>query len=66
MAGFTEFDIIRCHQIREGKLSRDEAMRLIREENKPRFKSIEWYADAIGVEVNRMINRINESPKLYK
>jgi glutamine---fructose-6-phosphate transaminase (isomerizing) len=66
MAGFTEFDIIRCHQIREGKLNRDEALRLIREENKPRFRSIEWYADAIGIEVNRMIKRINESPKLYK
>ena len=66
MAGFSEFDIIRCHQIREGKMNRDEALRLIREENKPRFKSIEWYADAIGVEVNHMIKRINESPKLYK
>jgi hypothetical protein len=65
MAGFTEFDIIRCSQIREGKLSRDEAMRLIREENKPRFKSIEWYAETVGIEVNRMIKRINEAPKIY-
>jgi hypothetical protein len=65
MAGFTEFDIIRCSQIREGKLSRDAAMRLIREENKPRFKSIEWYAETVGIEVNHIIKRINESPKMY-
>jgi hypothetical protein len=63
MAGFTEFDIIRCHQIREGKLSRDEAMRLIREENKPRFKSIEWYAETVNFDVNRAIKRINEFTK---
>jgi glucosamine--fructose-6-phosphate aminotransferase (isomerizing) len=66
MAGFTEFDIFRSHQIREGKLSREEAYELVKEENKPRFKSIEWYGQAIDFDMNRAIEMINSAPKLYK
>jgi hypothetical protein len=66
MAGFTEFDIFRSHQIREGKLSREEAYKLIKEENRPRFKSIEWYAQAIDFDINKAIEIINSAPKLYK
>ncbi len=65
MAGFTEFDIFRSHQIREGKLSRKEAYELIIEENKPRFKSIEWYGQAIDFNMNKAIEKINSAPKLY-
>jgi glucosamine--fructose-6-phosphate aminotransferase (isomerizing) len=66
MAGFTEFDIFRSHQIREGKLTRDEAYTIVKEENKPRFKSIEWYGQAIDFDMNRAIEIINSAPKLYK
>lgn len=66
MAGFTEFDNFRSYQVREGKLTRDQAMELIREENKPRFEAIEWYAEAIGVDINEAIGTINNAPKLYK
>jgi glucosamine--fructose-6-phosphate aminotransferase (isomerizing) len=65
MAGFTEFDIFRSHQIREGKLNRDKAYKLIVEENKPRFKSIEWYGQAIGFNMNKAIKKINLAQKLY-
>jgi len=65
MAGFTESDIFRSHQIREGKLTRDQAYEIIREENKPRFKSIEWYGQAIDVDVNKVIETINSAPRLY-
>ncbi len=65
MAGFTEFDLFRSHQIREGKLSREEAYKLVKEENKPRFKSIEWYGQAIGYDMNQAISMINAVPKLY-
>lgn len=65
MAGFTEFDIFRSHQVREGKLSREEAYELIKEENKPRFKSIEWYGQAIDFDMNKAIEIINTAPKLY-
>ena len=66
MAGFTEFDIFRSHQIREGKLNREEAYELIKEENKPRFKSIEWYGQAIDFDMNKAIEIINSAPKLYQ
>lgn len=61
MAGFTEFDNFRSYQIREGKITRDEAMEMIREENRPRFEAIEWYAEAIDVDVNMAIRTINEA-----
>jgi hypothetical protein len=65
IAGFTEFDTFRSQQIREGKLTREEALELIKEENKPRFKSIEWYAQTIDIDVNKAINIIDFTPKLY-
>jgi glutamine---fructose-6-phosphate transaminase (isomerizing) len=66
LAGFTEFDIFRSHQIREGKLTRKQAYKIIKEENKPRFKSIEWYGQAIDFDMNKALNIINLAPKLYK
>jgi glutamine---fructose-6-phosphate transaminase (isomerizing) len=65
MAGFTEFDNFRSYQVREGKLSREEALTHILEENKPRFKAIEWYAEAVGIDINEAIRIINTAPKLY-
>jgi len=66
MAGFTEFDDFRSYQIREGKLTREEAYELIKEENKPRFEAIEDYAKKVGFDVNRAIKIINSTKKLYK
>ena len=66
LAGFTEFDIFRSHQIREGKLTREQAFEIIREENKPRFKSIEWYGQAIDFDINKAIEIINAAPKRYR
>jgi hypothetical protein len=66
MAGFTEFDNFRSYQIREGKLTREEALTHILEENQPRFKAIEWYAEAVGIDINEAIRIINAAPKLYR
>ncbi|HUK84843.1 MAG TPA: hypothetical protein VLU95_03170, partial [Candidatus Acidoferrum sp.] len=66
MAGFTEFDIFRSHQIREGKLTREEAFKIVKEENHPRFQSIEWYGQAIGFDINKAIDVIKKAPKRYK
>jgi glutamine---fructose-6-phosphate transaminase (isomerizing) len=64
MAGFTEFDIFRSHQIREGKLTREQAYEIIKEENKPRFRSIEWYGQAIDLDMNKAIETINSAKRL--
>lgn len=58
-AGFTEHDTLRSNQIREGHITRDEALQLLALENQPRFQSIKWYLDAIGIEYNEAIKRIS-------
>lgn len=63
--GFTEFDTFRSMQIREGQITRAEAQGLIKEENKPWYDQIEWYARTIGFDVNKAIKRINEITKFY-
>lgn len=65
MSGMSEFDDFRSFQIRDGKLTRNKAMQLIARENKPRFEEIEWYAQAVGFDVNRAIKIINSAPRLY-
>ncbi|WP_321507975.1 hypothetical protein [uncultured Methanoregula sp.] len=66
MAGFTEFDLFRCQQVREGKLTRDEALEIVKTENQPRFKSIEWYAGVIDLDANHLISTINRAQKKYQ
>lgn len=64
VAGFTEHDTFRSNQIREGDLSREEALRLVATENKPRYQNIKWYLDAIGMDFEEVISRVNQIPRL--
>jgi len=66
VAGFTENDTFRSDQIREGLLDRIKALECVREENKPRYETIEWYARQIGFDANRAVHIINTMPKLYE
>ncbi len=66
VAGFTEHDTFRSNQIREGQLTRDEALLLIADENKPRYQNIRWYLDTLGMDFDDVINTVNNIPKLYK
>jgi len=66
MAGFTENDTFRSNQIREGIITRKEALKLVEQENEPRYKSIMWYCDVIGIDFEETITAINSAPKLYK
>jgi hypothetical protein len=66
IAGFTEHDTFRSNQIREGQLTRDEAMILVLDENRPRYQNIRWYLDAIGMDFKEVITIVNAIPKLYK
>ena len=59
LAGFTEFDTFRSNQIREGQLSRSEAIKLVEEENKPRYQGIKWFLDVIDLDFQETIKRIN-------
>ncbi|MEO5534005.1 MAG: hypothetical protein ABIR17_02605 [Pseudolysinimonas sp.] len=66
IAGFSEHDTFRSNQVREGDITRDEALRLVEEENTPRYPNLKWYLDVVGVDFAYAINTINRTPKLYR
>jgi len=65
IAGFTEHDTFRSNQIREGQISREEALKLVEDENRPRYQNIKWYLDTLGLDFERVIKIVNNIPKLY-
>lgn len=65
VAGFTEHDTFRSNQIREGDLSRDEALMLVQDENRPRYQNIKWYLDAVGMDFKAVIETVNKIPRLH-
>lgn len=66
IAGFTEHDTFRSNQIREGQITREKALRLVEDENRPRYQNIRWYLDTLGMDFAEVIKVINNVPKLYK
>lgn len=66
VAGFSEHDTFRSNQIREGQISREQALKLVSDENHPRYQNIRWYLDTLGLDFNTVIKIVNNIPKLYK
>ena len=66
MAGFTENDSLRSNQIREGHITRNEGLRLVERDNRPRFDSLKWYFDTIGVNMELAVDSIHKAKKLYQ
>jgi asparagine synthetase B (glutamine-hydrolysing) len=66
VAGFSEFDTFRSNQIREGLISREEALKLVTQENIPRYESLEWYAQTNNFNLEEALDVIHAIPKLYK
>lgn len=66
VAGFTEHDTFRSNQIREGQVTRDEALKLVADENQPRYQNIRWYLDTLGMDFKEVITVVNKIPKLYQ
>jgi len=64
VAGFTEHDTFRSNQVREGDLTRERALELTKDENKPRYQNIRWYLDTLGMDYYDVIKLINSIPKL--
>jgi hypothetical protein len=64
VAGFSEHDTFRSNQIREGQLSRAEALRLVEDENRPRYPNIKWYLDAVGLDFREVIEVVNAIPPM--
>jgi hypothetical protein len=58
--GFTEFDTFRSNQIREGQITREQALEFILVENRPRVEGLRWYLEVIGLDFDSTISRINQ------
>ena len=65
VTGFSENDTFRSNQIREGMITREKALELIFVENKPRYNSLKWYLEIIGLNYESTIKRINRINRLY-
>lgn len=65
VAGFTENDTMRSNQIREGMITREEALHMIYQDNQPRFESMQWYFDVIGLDMAQTLRVVQGMKKLY-
>ena len=66
ITGFTENDTFRSNQIREGMITREKALELVEDENKPRYESIKWYCDTVGINFDETLEIINSIPGIYE
>ncbi len=65
VAGFTENDTMRSNQIREGHITREQAMEFIGKENRPRWDTFKWYCDIIGLNFEATVEALNKIEKLH-
>lgn len=66
LAGFTEHDTFRSNQVREGELSREQALKFIEVENAPCHDNLRWYLQSTGFDFVNTIRRINSIPRLHE
>lgn len=66
LAGFTEHDTFRSNQVREGELTREQALQLVEVENAPCHDNLRWYLASIGFDFVDTIKRINAMPRLHE
>ena len=65
LAGFSEYDNFRSNQIREGLISRDEAIKLCQEDNKIKYDTLKNFSEVIGFNLDNVLSRISCLEKLY-
>jgi glucosamine--fructose-6-phosphate aminotransferase (isomerizing) len=65
MAGFSEDEVMLSNMIREGVMTREQALVKAAEFNKPRWPTLREYAALVGFNLEEAIQRINAAPKLY-
>ena len=46
-------------------ISREEALKLVERDNRPRFDSMQWYFDTIGLDMTEALKIIRKIPRLY-
>jgi hypothetical protein len=66
VGGFSEHETFRSNQIREGEISREQALDLVKDENLPRYENIKWYLDSVGIDFRDAVKVVNSLPKLHR
>ena len=59
-AGFTENDSFRSYQVREGIITRNEALDLLKSENIPRFKRLKEYLETIDLDYDYVMSQLEK------
>ena len=65
IAGFSEFDNFRSNQIREGSLSRKDALELCHQDNKIKYDTLKNFSEVIGFNLDNVLSKISCLEKLY-
>jgi glutamine---fructose-6-phosphate transaminase (isomerizing) len=65
VAGFTENDTFRSNQVREGILTRAQALARVERDNVPRYESIRDYAETVGIDFGEVLRVVNTMPKRF-
>ena len=65
LAGFSEYDNFRSNQIREGMITREEAITLCSQDNQIRFETLKNFSEIIGFNLDEVLTKISSIPKIY-
>ena len=65
VAGFSEYDTFRSNQVREGLITRAEALAMTARDNKPNMAELDDFARHTGFNLEEVLTRINSIEKLY-
>ena len=65
LCGFTEADCLRSNQIRAGKMTRTEGLALVNKENQFNYQDLQWYFEAIGLDMKEVLLKMKTFKKRY-
>jgi len=65
VGGFSEYDTFRSNQVREGMITRERALELVNIENRPRYETLKWYLEIVGLDFEPVVKVVNSIPKNY-
>ena len=63
--GFSEYDQFRSNQIREGLISRKEALELVIKDNKIKYDTLKNFSEIIGFNLDSVLSKVATFEKLY-
>ena len=62
---FKSVNVLDSNEIREGIITRNEALKLVKEDNKPRYETLKNFSEIIGFNLDVVLSKISSIDKLY-